>query len=506
MKRFYFSVLFLALFCLLTISISAVTGAKADVFGEITYVSGVNENTTIQDKASRVVLLNTDGTYSTYPAYYISDVKLQWQGTVQYKFDALNTALGTSYDMDSIVRIEILTDSTIMNQNGGSFQNRKNLKEVVFPSGTKLTSLCGQQFKSSAIEYCCIPASVKSIGVNLFEDCQSLKEVTFAEDFYMESVPAQIFNGCSSLERVIFPDCFVKADGNIFNNCGSLKEVRFGKNFATYPTGNGLSMSNTVTIYAYPSFLSNISNISRSTFSGYLPHYANTATLFLVGTRADAEALVAKASMETLKNAALIEWDPSKPDSYYIPESPTAWTIIYGYNSCTHQWSEKDEVKVTDFYSPIEVGKLCTKCNAIVTSNTIAPIFACKGSSFTEKPDAQGRYHMTVGYSFNCDSYNEYTEYAPLGFGFVACFVDMAGETPLAVSDNGVTAKSKGTYVSRCEYADVNCFDVKLMGISSQAKGKELLLCIFVFDGAEIYYLSPMGQSKIAKGEALNIK
>ena len=79
----------------LSISAADIITSNSDEFGTVNIVAGVNESTTIQDKKSRVVLLNADNTYSTFPAYYISDVELHWQGTVQYKFDALNTALGT---------------------------------------------------------------------------------------------------------------------------------------------------------------------------------------------------------------------------------------------------------------------------------------------------------------------------------------------------------------------------------------------------------------------------
>ena len=477
------------LVCFLAISVSAVTGSDSDAFGEVTYVDGVNASTTIQDKTSRVVLKNADGTFTTYPAYYISDVKLQWQGTVQYKFDALNTALGTSYDMDSIIRVEVLTDSTVINQNGGSYQNRKNLKEVVFPIGTQIKEFGGQQFKGSAIETFCIPATITKIGVNLFEGCQSLKEVTFEEGFNMTTVPTQIFNGCTSLERVVFPDCFSGSTASIFSGCSSLKEVRFGKDFATYPTGNGLGISNTVVIYAYSNFLSNITNISRTTFSGYQDNYAKTATLFLVGTKADAEALVAKASLDTLKNAKLVEWDPSKPDSYYIPENPTTWTIIYSYSMCAHDWSETNQVKVESYLSEIQVGKVCSKCQMVETVNTISPIFTCLGYSTTQSPDKNGKYSITVGYRINTESFEKYLGYASLKYGTVVSAVNVSD--PLAVENGNVTVKKGAKALMSFQKEPVcNFVDIKLKGAASSVNGNELMMSIFVFDGKTVFYLN----------------
>lgn len=91
MKRILFLFATLVLLCIFSLSVGAVTGARSDEFGEVTYVSGVNENTEIKDKTSRVVLLNSDGTYTTYPAYYISDRdKAHSRGAYPLNFNSKN--------------------------------------------------------------------------------------------------------------------------------------------------------------------------------------------------------------------------------------------------------------------------------------------------------------------------------------------------------------------------------------------------------------------------------
>ena len=61
------------LVCALAISVSA-SGAISDAYGELTIIAGEVEPTVI-DKNARVVVVANDGTYYTFPAYYIIDDK-----------------------------------------------------------------------------------------------------------------------------------------------------------------------------------------------------------------------------------------------------------------------------------------------------------------------------------------------------------------------------------------------------------------------------------------------
>ena len=496
-KRIILTLAILAIFTFifaLSISAANLITSESDEFGTVNIVAGVNEDTTIQDKTSRVVLLNADGTYSTFPAYYISDVKLQWQGTVQYKFDALNTALGTSYDMDSIVRLEILTDSTVMNQNGGNFQNRANLKEVVFPAGTKLTSLNGQQFKGSAIEKCCIPASVTSIGVNLFEVCTSLKVVTFEEGFSMTTLPQQMFNGCSALEKVVFPNCVETTGASCFIGCSSLKELYLGENFKAFGS-NGAGISNTVAIYAPATFLSDVNTISRNSFTSWGDYYANTLTLFLVGNRATAEALVAKAdnNYSTLKNATLVEWNSENEDSYYIPENPTTWTIVYGYNKCNAFYNREHlpsqttyEFEGEKYLSSYYKHSGCPRCLQDVPTKICDALFVNKGYSYGRDGSS-----FVYGISVNLSEIDKYQKEhdTTLKYGFVLRSGKIASGD--IVAGDG-TAKNGASIVDLDDMIknDMTIFNVKLSGIDKQSeKALELYCSAYVVDKNNVFYV-----------------
>jgi hypothetical protein len=392
--------------------------------------------------------------------------------------------------MDSIVRLEILTDSTIMNQNGGNFQNRANLKEVVFPAGTKLTSLNGQQFKGSAIEKCCIPASVTSIGVNFFEACTSLKVVTFEEGFSMTTLPTQMFNGCSALEKVVFPNCVETTGSSCFIGCSSLKELYLGESFKSFGS-NGAGISNTVAIYAPSTFLSDVSSISRNTFTSWGDYYANTLTLFLVGNRATAEALVAKAAKNysTLQNATLVEWNSENEDSYYIPENPTTWTIVYGYNKCKAFYNNEHLPSTTSYefegekyLSVCNAYSGCPRCLQSVPTKICDPLFVNKGYS-----KEQNGTSFTYGISLKEAEIKKYE--AALGitldYGFVVAYAEGLN-SPLGKDgeEQGGTMKIS---LTQNGYKDYITFKVKITGINNQSLA--LYCSAYIIDGTSVNYI-----------------
>ena len=503
-KRVCILVMALCLFCCFfaLVANASVTGSNDDSFGEIKIINGINSDTKIKDKESRVVLKNDDGTYTTYPAYYISDNALQWQGTVMYMFDSLNSLTGEKYSMDSIVRLEILTDSYIMNNNGGSFQDRKNLKEIAFPTGTQIKEICGQQFKNSGLEKICIPKTVTTLASSVFEGCSSLIDVTFEDGFSMTSLPAQLFSGCSSLEEITIPDCVESYGNAMFGYCTNLKVVRFGKNYKTMGTQPFSRCLQNMVIYAPSTFLSDYDTIKTGHFS-YDSSDMHKVTLFFDGTLEQAQALVNKAQHRGLKEATLIEWD-GKEDSYYIPTNPSAWTIVYSYNTCSHKWSEKDELKVIDFYSPIQVGKACTKCAKVEEKFSIAPIFVCLGISKSESSDSNGSYGVVIGYIMNREAYKQFTDYSSFEFGFVAS-TSTVNLNPLTIDNGGVNvADTSKSYMKKMTVDCCSVFELRVNGITSKMNGKGLILSMYVYYGEKLYYLNEDGQKIEARVTSIN--
>ena len=255
---------------------------------------------------------------------------------------------------------------------------------------------------------------------------------------------------------------------------------------------------NDMVIYAPAAFLADKTSIATRDFT-YDSGNMHLVTLFFEGTREEAQALVNKSTHRGLKEATLVEWT-GLADSEYIPESPTAWTIVYSYNMCTHAWSTEVKVSVSDFYSPIEIGKKCTKCGKIEVENTIAPLFECIGYSASLLSDADGKYSIVIGYRINNEAIQQYVNVCDSTFewGTVVCSPSVSGVQPLALDGEEVLACGDGVLTARQDNAEYSHIDIKVKNISKGMNGKELVVALYARDGNTIYYLTEQGQSTSA--------
>ena len=91
----------------------------------ITYLEGVDTDSHLSDEGrnnditawldndklfARAVLQNADGTYTTYPAWYVIDLRYDWKGDYQdatvARLNALSEITGETYEVADVVRIE----------------------------------------------------------------------------------------------------------------------------------------------------------------------------------------------------------------------------------------------------------------------------------------------------------------------------------------------------------------------------------------------------------------
>lgn len=126
--------------------------------------------------------------------------------TIEFEEGSLLTEIGANafqncYSLKSISLPEGLTK-----MGANAFKNTSSLKEAHLPSTLK--SVGNYAFEnSSSLETVNIPAIVSSSGFTanyMFEDCISLKNVTFSEQITWLS--QNMFDGCTSLKNVVFPE------------------------------------------------------------------------------------------------------------------------------------------------------------------------------------------------------------------------------------------------------------------------------------------------------------
>ncbi len=495
-KRLFLIALMISLFaCVLAISVNAVTGSTSNEFGEVTYIDGLNANTTITDKDSRVVLLNANGTYTTYPTYYISDLKLQWQGTTQYSFDNINSATGESYSMKSIVRIEILNDATIWYDNSGSLQGNTNLVEVHFTSGTQITEIGGQVFKGCTnLKTINIPASCTKLGWLCFEGCTGLENVIFDERTTNISFTSPTFTECTSLKSFVFPST-VTVDsfpGNVFRNCTALEDVHFPQGFDTLKN-NVFTAQSSSTKRLYVPITSNISAISS---------VVADATIITNGTREQVSSLGFGTiySYDEFINAG----KPSGKAVVYDCCSSLVYTSKHNVvavnpcvNACTGCDAKEQNPNPTHAFDSGKIayangyasnGTYTVTCqNAGCACNTspivemVNPIFELLG--FSTDMD---KTRIVLGYVFNNDSYSAYGK--ELSFGVVAYIPNGNTCAPLAISE-GEVAPINPDYTIFVELTNIyNNIDFIISGIP-QSKFT-LAMCVYVYDGTSLSYLN----------------
>ena len=479
---------------ILTIGVSAVelVTSTSDEFGTVNIIEGVNSGYTLSDTTSRVVLKHGENEYVTFPAYYISDAKLNWDGTVKYNFESLNTAvkdLDVSYDMDSIVRLEILTDSTKFNQNGGSFKNRLNLKEVDLRKNTNITELSSWMFTGAGLETFVIPSRITTFGSYVFENCKSLKTVIFEEGFSGTKIPECTFNGCSSLEEIVLPNTIEEIGKNAFSGCSSLKMINFG---ASFKTMESRSVWYATKWYAPSTFMKDFTGTMDSNFFGntYTP---KVVTIYFTGTKEEAEALRAKSTHTEVwngshgfKNARIVEYDPTMSDDDYV--SDTEWTIVYNYNTCKAFYNNehKDPVEVnkfegTEYLSAYKTYEGCDRCNQLTEKSTVCEaIYLYKGFS----TDGEGLFYDI---KVNTEAMQIYTETTgkELKYGIVISQLANGGNL-VDADENGFNSNVLLIKLTGTEYSSLQ---VKIFNIADSLKTMQIHCCAYIIDDSGVNYL-----------------
>lgn len=509
MKRFLLiTSTVLALFCLLALGVSA---AATNEFGEVETIPNIDLTGMNRDTVARVVLVDANGEYHTYPSQYIVSENTKFY----YNFKPINNALGTSYTKNSVVRIEVPDNITIAT-NCGDLCSATELVEIkFFPTSELHTLEYGCFYNNKKLQKLNIPKNVKTIGT-LIINHSTLEELIF-DDGFSAVLPQDSFRGADGVKKVVFSNQMTSVGIQALNSTlgEELEEFYMGASLLDLGTENMSYVKQSVRLYIPAQFLSQVDEITVQTYSWWnstacLP----TGVIFFTGTRAQAEALIAKSTYDRLfcSTAELVAWDSSVADVDYAPAK--GWRIVYNYGVCNafyggeHLLSNSDSAAVTDFYSEIKIGDLCTRqgCGQGTTTKTIAPIFTYLGVSTSTYADKNGGYSITVGYKVNYEAYLEYLDYGELLYGFVASAVETSGDEPLTVVDGEPVAKKpQKTYTVMQNVFAHEYLLLKVSGISTEQNGCQVILSLFVFDGSEIHYMNEASQSKTADSVAINV-
>lgn len=526
---------------LMTIALAiGVSAATTNEFADTTeQIQGIDLTGMSTDASARVVIVDANGEYHTYPAQYV----VSNNESFYYNFNPINTALGTSYTKNSVVRIEVPDDVLIATKTG-DLSSCKALVEIKFSPNSALHTLqYGCFYDNSKLEKLNIPASVKHItnskGVEgsgaLIINKSTLKELIFEDGFDLV-LPCESFNGATGVEKVVFSNQMTTVEDRALNfTLGeSLKEFYMGASLKDLGTNNMAYVKQSVKFYMPEQFLSENETITMETFSWWsssacLP----TGVIFYAGSLEQMQALIQKSTYDRVicSSANLVEWDSTKSDDEYVPAN--GWTIVYNYNKCKAFYGNEHEEKqlnscqfgcarncgvvallenpkhqgvksvlygessVVNYYADITVCEACANCKTKMGDDIkINPLFVDKGYSV----DLVG---SGIVYSFKADhdaikSYKTIVD-ASFEYGVVASM----GSAPISYQD-GKVVTDVNSISANMQNEDFDFVTIKVVSIPADKLDAKIVCCGYAIENGTVYYITDKTTSQIAIAKSYN--
>lgn len=227
-KKIFFAIcMALMLFSVFAVVTSAAEITYSADFGTITSIDDMPVIDGI-DTSARVVLKNSDGTYTTYPTYYIMKNSKTF-GTDYTNLNAKNT-LGQTYTDASMILIEIPDGVTGISSKlfgmDSTSHPTTSLEKIVILSND-YTKIEQQTFRRMpTVKSVTISASITMIDSWAFCGSPALQEVIFAEGSLLETT-GNSFSGCTALSSINLEACtkLKTLGGEAFNGCTSLRKI-----------------------------------------------------------------------------------------------------------------------------------------------------------------------------------------------------------------------------------------------------------------------------------------
>ena len=191
---------------------------------------------------------------------------------MQYNNKPITSATFTSYK--SIT--EVVLPNTITQIPDKCFQNCTLLEKVNFHN--QLLTIGNQAFNNTAIKEVKLPASVNSLGQEVFYKCTQLINLEFAENGSLTEISSDAFWQCSALTSVVIPEGITKIVSCSFQSCTKLTQVSLPNSLIELGLGSFLYCSKLTSIR----LPENLQSIGAYAFDGaglteiYIPENVNT--------------------------------------------------------------------------------------------------------------------------------------------------------------------------------------------------------------------------------------
>lgn len=420
--------------CLFALTVGAVTGSSSNEFGTVTYVDGMSE-VKGYDTTSRAVVQNADGTYTTYPAYYVYNGST---GTnMRVSLDKLATATGEGYTKASLIRIEVFADARL----DWTYQDCTGLIEAILPNGVWL------HYAS-------------------FTGCTSLKKVNIPAS--ATQVPTDCFSGCTSLQSVEIPSTTKSLGARAFQNCNSLSEIKIPEvatgvvpqDFRKITNGKASTPLTLIVPKGCTGINSRYSldncNIGTLIFTG------DESSAFVANVKSKASGWVSKITYE---NHCL----------HYYNNTHTFGTEQMGFVGIKYQ-------------SDCVYTATCQNCSLNTVTRTVCgPMVKDLGYSAAYYDNS-----FTFDIIVNKENIKLYEKETGLkmSYGFIVGeHQDGDNGDILGVDNKAKIAKAIVANFAEAQYEILNKYNLKMTGITEAQSTKLIYCCGFVNDGNKVDYL-----------------
>ena len=167
-----------------------------------------------------VVELESAGSLGTEVMYKVEKLEdvlsLKVKGT-------LNAADWTTLKNMKNLQYLDLSEAKATAMPANEFYGRSSLKTILLPE--ILETIGNYAFQGTSIEVIEIPASVKTLGENLFYEQTKLKEVKFKEGSVLTSIGYRAYYGCTALEKFLMPNTVTALGNQAFYGCTKLSNL-----------------------------------------------------------------------------------------------------------------------------------------------------------------------------------------------------------------------------------------------------------------------------------------
>lgn len=223
-------------FCLLSMVV-----AKADTSKEGLTVSSdgtcltfssdegfINWTTNRKPYKSSATTISIGKEVTIIPAWSFSNSVFDNIKTVIFESDSKLKTIGTAAFQGSAIP-EINIPASVESLGNQVFNQCKNLKSISFEKETSIQTIGDRCFAETIIETIEIPKSMTQIGYGAFILCKNLKTVTFEEEIKIETIGSAAFRE-SGLIDIKLPESVKTIVKEAFNLCDKLESVTFNKN------------------------------------------------------------------------------------------------------------------------------------------------------------------------------------------------------------------------------------------------------------------------------------